>query len=66
MDLFIYVNSKFVYEERHIRTQIKQLYLNVLVRRCKLERQSLLNSLVIATLAPDQFAYNLMKGPGYM
>ena len=29
MDIFTYVNSKFVYVERHVRTQINQLYRNI-------------------------------------
>ncbi|KYN20002.1 hypothetical protein ALC57_07653, partial [Trachymyrmex cornetzi] len=30
LDIFTYMNSKFVYVEKHIRTQISQLYRNVL------------------------------------
>jgi len=32
LDNFTYMNSKFVYVEKHIRTQIKQLYRNILLR----------------------------------
>uniref|UniRef100_A0ABD2W557 Sema domain-containing protein n=1 Tax=Trichogramma kaykai TaxID=54128 RepID=A0ABD2W557_9HYME len=66
LDLFSYVNSKFVYVERHIKYQLKYLYRDILTERCKLERQTLKNSLAIATSNPDQFAYNFMKGPGFM
>lgn len=66
LDIFAYVNSKFVYVEKHIRAQMKTLYRDVLVQRCNLERQTIKNSLSIATQAPDEFAYDLMKGPGYM
>lgn len=45
---------------------MKTLYRDALLQRCNLERQTLKNSLSIATQSPDQFAYNLMKGPGYM
>ena len=31
IDIFTYVNSKFVYVEKHIRTQINQLYRNILL-----------------------------------
>jgi len=31
LDIFIYMNSKFVYVEKHIRTQINQLYRNILL-----------------------------------
>ena len=66
MDMFTYVNSKFVYVERHIRTEINRLYQDVLTQKCKLEQQALRNSLILATQAPDEFAYHFMKGPGYM
>nr|QPL15382.1 glycoprotein [Hymenopteran chu-related virus OKIAV146] len=66
LDIFTYVNSKFVYIEKHLRYQIKQLYFDVLSQRCALEKQVLKNSLSLATQAPDEFAYNIMKGPGYM
>ena len=65
-DLFAYVNLKFIYVEKHIKTQIRNLYRDVLLQRCNLERETLKNALAIATQAPDEFAYNLMKGPGYM
>lgn len=66
LDIFTYMNSKFVYVERHIRTQLNQLYQNILTQQCNLERQTLQNALAIATQSPDIFAYHLMKGPGYM
>ncbi|KAL6431965.1 hypothetical protein ACFW04_007415 [Cataglyphis niger] len=68
LDIFTYMNSKFVYVEKHIRTQINQLYRNILLQQCNLEQQMLQNALVIATqhLCPHIFAYHLMKGPGYM
>lgn len=66
MDIFTYVNSKFVYVERHIRTQLNQLYTDVLKQRCDLERQVLKNALSLAMQAPDDFAYQIMRGPGYM
>lgn len=65
-DLMAYVNSKFVYVERHIRTQINTLYLDLLKQKCDLEVQVLKNSLLHATQTPDEFAFHLMKGPGYM
>jgi len=32
LDIFTYINSKFVYVEKHIRTQINQLYRNILLQ----------------------------------
>lgn len=66
LDIFIYVNSKFVFVEKYMKTQISNLYRDVILHRCRQEREIIKNSLAIATLSPDQFAYNLMKGPGYM
>lgn len=66
LDIFTYVNSKFVYVERHVRSQISQLYRNVLQQQCYLEQKILKNALALATHSPDAFAYHLMQGPGYM
>lgn len=66
LDLFAYINSKFVYVEKFIQKQIKQLYYDVLIHRCMLERNTLKNLLSIASSKPDEFAYNYMKGPGYI
>lgn len=66
LDIFTYVNSKFVYVEKHIRSQITSLYYNVMQQRCELEREVIKNTLSFASLLPDEFAYRLMKGPGYM
>ena len=66
LDMFAYVNSKFVFVERFIKGQIKNLYRDIITHQCNQERQIIKNSLALAVQAPDQFAYNLMKGPGYM
>ncbi|EFN77719.1 hypothetical protein EAI_03510, partial [Harpegnathos saltator] len=66
VDMFAYINSKFVYVEKHIRTQIKYLYRDILQQRCNLEQQIIKNALSIAIHSPDEFAYQFMKGPGYM
>ncbi|CAD6227315.1 GSCOCG00011971001-RA-CDS, partial [Cotesia congregata] len=65
MDIFAYINSKFLYVEKFIRQQLQNLYHDVLVRRCELERSVLLNALALSSLTPDEFGYALMKGPGY-
>ena len=46
VDLFAYVNSKFVYVEKDIKTQMRNLYRDVLLQRCNLEREWM-NSLII-------------------
>lgn len=65
MDIFAYINSKFVYVEKHFYSQMDNLYLNVLKQQCQLEQKVLKNALAIATQSPDIFAYYLMKEPGY-
>jgi len=66
LDIFPYVNSKFVYVEKHIQTQMNYLYRDVLKQRCNMERQIMKNALSLAIHSPDEFAYQIMKGPGYM
>lgn len=66
LDIFTYMNSKFVYVEKHIRSQLAALYHNVIQQKCELERQVLTNALSFATTQPDEFAYRLLKEPGYM
>ena len=55
--------------ERHIRIKINRLYHDVshiMTQRCMLEQQVFRNTLSLATQSPYEFAYHLMKGPGYM
>lgn len=65
LDIFSYVNSKFVYVEKHIKTQLTQLYRDIMEQKCALEQQILQNALSLASIAPDEMAYRIMKGPGY-
>jgi len=66
LDIFTYMNSKFVFIEKHVKQQMTSLYNNVISQKCELERQVITNALSFAALQPDEFAYRLMKGPGYM
>lgn len=65
LDIFSYVNSKFVYVEKHIKTQLIRLYRDVMTQKCALEKQILENALSLASIAPDEMAYRIMKAPGY-
>ncbi|XP_076384513.1 uncharacterized protein LOC143263387 [Megalopta genalis] len=65
-DIFTYINSKFVYIEKHIKTQMTTLYRNLLKQKCDLEKQVLTNALTLATLKPDEFAQTVTKLPGHM
>jgi len=42
------------------------LYRDILKQRCNLEQQVLKGALSLAINSPDEFAYQIMKGPGYM
>ncbi|KYN00131.1 hypothetical protein ALC62_09092 [Cyphomyrmex costatus] len=65
LDIFFYVNSKFVYVEKHIKKQLTQLYRNLMEQKCALEKQVLKNALTLASIAPDETAYRIMREPGY-
>jgi len=65
LDIFPYVNSKFVYVE-NIKTQLTQLYSDIMKQKCALEQQILRNAFSLASIAPDDMAYQIMKGPRYV
>lgn len=65
LDIFSYVNSKFVYVEKHVKTQLNQLYRDIMEQKCALEKQILQNALSLASIAPDEMAFRIMKSPGY-
>lgn len=65
LDIFSYVNSKFIYVEKHMKTQLTQLYQDIMEQKCALERQILQNALSLASIAPDEMAHRIMKGSGY-
>lgn len=65
MDLFMYINSKFVYVERHIRGSMTSMYKDITRQKCELERNLIKTQLSYASENPVEFAYNYMKGPGY-
>jgi hypothetical protein len=66
LDIFIYVNSKFVYVEKHVRRQMTSLYQDILTHRCTTEKKIIQNALNLATILPDEFAYTVTKTPGHM
>ncbi|KAI4476114.1 hypothetical protein M0804_013844 [Polistes exclamans] len=57
LDIFTYVNCKFIFVEKHLRTQITELYNNIISQKCELERQVLQNALADALRDPVEFAY---------
>jgi hypothetical protein len=65
VDMFAYLNSKFIYVERHIRVQIEQMYLDIIRQECENERKSLQLMITHAMKNPVDFAYDYYDGPGY-
>lgn len=65
LDIFAYVNSKFVYVEKHVKTQLTRMYQDIMEQKCALEHQILRNALSLSSIAPDEMAYRIMKTPGY-
>jgi len=64
-DIFTYVNSKFTFVEKHVKTQLTQLYRDMMEQKCALEKQILQNALSLSSIAPDEMAHRIMKAPGY-
>lgn len=65
LNLLTYVNTKFVYVERHIKSQIESLYTNLILKKCELERDVLKMQLAVAHHHPAEFAFMRMKRLGY-
>lgn len=62
LDIFSYVKSKFVYVEKHVKTQLTQLYHGTKMR---FGEAILQNALSLASITPDEMAFRIMKAPGY-
>lgn len=65
MDMFAYINSKFVYIERNIELNMKDLYDTITKHTCQLERHILQTKLFIAQYDANEFASHVMQEPGY-
>lgn len=65
-DLFTYMNSKFVYLEKHLSRQMKDMYADLMRHKCELERELLETQLVIGMMHPMQFARLIQKKPGFI
>jgi len=65
LDIFAYINSKFVYIEKHIKTQMSILYINIVEQKCALAKQMLSNGLSLSSIAPNEMASRIMKTSGY-
>lgn len=71
MDIFAYLNKKFVYPNvilKNTNVQIQLLYHDVLLHECYIERENLkytVSAFISRGISPDLFAYTLMKTRGY-
>nr|WPV62254.1 MAG: putative glycoprotein [Wufeng shrew chuvirus 1] len=65
INLASYYNSKFVYVERHIRTQLQDLWIKTKTITCENKRADLGTLLTLAYVNEEEFAYNFMQAPGY-
>jgi len=66
LDMFTYINTKFVHLEKHLKSQLIAMYKDLSEQKCDLETQVIQNLLTLAVLNPNDFAYVYMNGPGYM
>ncbi|UHM27704.1 MAG: hypothetical protein FOCCV1_gp2 [Fushun oxya chinensis chuvirus 1] len=65
VSLSVYVNAKFVYVERHLRQQMTNLYRHVSRHTCEIRRMALLNTLSLASINEEEFAYAYKGKRGY-
>jgi hypothetical protein len=66
VDLLLYFNSKFVYVEKKLISNINENTHLILRHICEIERKILYQQLSIASLNPTEFAYLLKGVPGYL
>lgn len=66
LEIFQYMNSKFVYVEKYVGEQVDKLYYDILRKECELERKVLSNALAIAATSPDEAGYRIMEQTGYV
>lgn len=61
----LYVNTKFVYLEKHTQKALKDMYKDLNIQRYLVESQVIQNQLSIAKIDASEFAYSLMNQPRY-
>lgn len=63
--LIAYLNTKLLYLDHHIGSQLVNLYSDLLHRQCRQKQASLRNLLTLSKIDPEGFAYALTNEPGY-
>ncbi|OXU16632.1 hypothetical protein TSAR_013300 [Trichomalopsis sarcophagae] len=61
-----YFNTKIAFLAHHMKTQFSDMYNDMLLNRCRLQRQVIQNSLMHMYTKPDVAALTIMRKPGYM
>lgn len=64
VDQFLYINSKFVYIEKHFQGQIESLYKHLYGKICDLKHQQLSHLASLAYIDPEVFAWTYTGLPG--
>lgn len=64
IDMFLYINSKLVYLERHMGYQMSLVYEHFHKRTCNIKHQLLRHLTAIAVMNPEEFAWLYSKRPG--
>nr|UYL95479.1 MAG: glycoprotein [Nanning Chuvi tick virus 2] len=57
VDLFLYMNSKLMFVERHIGAEMQSLYRHVHERICELKQQTLRQLASVGFTSPEEFAW---------
>ena len=66
IDLMAYVNTKIVFVQQHAKKQMKDLYHDVLMHKCQLEKKVIANALSTAITQPAHFGFQLTRKPGFI
>ena len=66
LDIYTYINSKFNYVVKHLKTQIVQLYKDIVRQKCDIENQVLKNALALIHVAPEDVATAITHEPGHL
>ncbi|UAJ23571.1 glycoprotein [Amblyomma dissimile mivirus] len=64
VDMLLYINSKLVYVERHIGSEISRVYQNFHKRLCDTQLQLMRHMTTLAITSPEEFAWVYAQRPG--
>jgi hypothetical protein len=63
-DMFLYINSKLVYLEKHLSRELKSVYKLFTQRVCEVQHQVLNQLITLAYTSPNEFAWTYTKRAG--